>query len=250
MQVLLIAGHGNGDPGAVGNGYREDNLTRQMATLIRQELSKYCAVTIADTSQNWYRKIIKFGEYFNFKPYDYVFEIHLNSSYGTNADGVTTGTEIYVTREEKNVFVEENIVRNVAKLGFKNRGVKRKNYDLINYIKKQGVSSALWEVCFISDADDMKLYTAKKRAIAQAVADGIVEGFALHRREEKDMTKQEVIAIIEEYEKNKAKQGLSPWARDGFNAAADKGIMDGSAPKSFVTREMLATVLHRLGFFK
>jgi len=96
----------------------------------------------------------------------------------------------------------------------------------------------------------MKLYTAKKRAIAQAVADGIVEGFALHRREEKDMTKQEVIAIIEEYEKNKAKQGLSPWARDGFNAAADKGIMDGSAPKSFVTREMLATVLHRLGFFK
>ncbi len=250
MQVLLIAGHGNGDPGAVGNGYREDDLTRQMAMLVKQELSKYCTVTIADTSQNWYRKIIKYGEYFNFKPYDYVFEIHLNSSYGTNADGVTTGTEIYVTREEKNVFVEENIVRNVARLGFKNRGIKRKNYDLINYIKKQGVSSALWEVCFISDADDMKLYTTKRQAIAQAVAEGIAEGFALHRQEVDDMTKAEVLAIIKEYEENKAKQTVSDWAKEGFEAATKSGTMDGSAPKSFVTREMLATVLHRLGFFK
>lgn len=68
--------------------------------------------------------------------------------------------------------------------------------------------------------------------------------------EEKDMTKQEVIAIIEEYEKNKSKQALSDWAKDGFNAAKSAGVMDGSAPKGNVTREMLATVLHRLGLFK
>ncbi len=69
-------------------------------------------------------------------------------------------------------------------------------------------------------------------------------------KEEDDMTKAEVIAIIEEYEKNKAKQGASDWAKVGFNAAASAGVMDGSAPKGNVTREMLATVLHRLGLIK
>ena len=69
-------------------------------------------------------------------------------------------------------------------------------------------------------------------------------------KEEEDMTKAEVIAIIEEYEKNKAKQGASDWAKEGFNAAKGAGVMDGTAPKGNVTREMLATVLHRLGFFK
>ncbi len=179
MKALIIPGHGNGDPGAIGNGYREADLTREMTALIRTELSKYCEVDALSASENWYRSIIKQGKYFNFKPYGYVLEVHFNSSSGTNADGKTTGTEIYATREEKTVSVEEKIVANIAKLGFKNRGVKRKNYDLINYIKKQGVSSALLEVCFINDTDDMKLYNAKKQEIAKAIAEGVAEGFKL-----------------------------------------------------------------------
>ena len=179
MKVLIIPGHGNGDPGAIGNGYREADLTREMTALIREELSKYCVVDALAASENWYINIIKQGKYYNFKPYDYVLEVHLNSSEATKEDGITTGTEIFVTREEKTVTVEEKMVANIAKLGFKNRGVKRKNFDLINYIKKQGVSSALLEVCFISDSDDMKLYSAKKREIAAAVAKGIADGYKL-----------------------------------------------------------------------
>lgn len=70
------------------------------------------------------------------------------------------------------------------------------------------------------------------------------------KQEEDDMTKEEVIAIIKEYEKSKAKEAVSDWAKEGFNAATKFGTMDGSAPKSYVTREMLATILRRLGFFK
>ena len=70
------------------------------------------------------------------------------------------------------------------------------------------------------------------------------------KQEEDDMTKEEVLAIIKEYEENKAKQTVSDWAKEGFEAATKSGTMDGSAPKSYVTREMLATILRRLGFFK
>lgn len=250
MNILLISGHGAGDPGAVGNGYREADLTRRIATLIKNELSKYCAVTIADTSQNWYRNIIKYGEYFNFKLYDYVLEIHFNSSAGTNEDGKTTGTEIYVTRAEKSVFVEEKIVDNIAKLGFKNRGVKRKNYDLINHIKKQGVSSALLEVCFINDPDDMKLYRAKSSAIAAAVAEGIAEGFALFKQGADDLTKADVINIIKEYEAQKAREAAGTWSAEAWEKAKKAGTLDGTMPKSPVTREQLAVILNRLGLLK
>lgn len=70
------------------------------------------------------------------------------------------------------------------------------------------------------------------------------------KQEEKDMTKAEVLAIIKEYEENKAKQPASDWAKESFDAATNAGVLDGSAPKAPVTREMLATILRRLGFFK
>ncbi len=69
-------------------------------------------------------------------------------------------------------------------------------------------------------------------------------------KEEIEMTKADVIAIIEEYEKNKAKQTVSPWAKESFEKATKAGILDGSNPRGNVSREMLATVLHRLGFFR
>lgn len=178
MNVLLIPGHGDGDCGAVGCGYKEADLTREMAKLIAEALSPYCNVTIADTSKNWYRHIITNRNKFNFKSFDYVLEIHFNA-YVENADGKTTGTEIYVTRDEKGTSVEERIVARISSLGFKNRGVKRKNFDLIAHIKKQGVSAALLEVCFIDDRDDMNLFLSHKKKLAEVIAQGVAEGFSL-----------------------------------------------------------------------
>lgn len=180
MKVLLIPGHGDGDPGVVRFGYNEADLTREFAALLKPELSAYCDVEIADTKKNWYRYIIKNFNRFDFTSYKYVLELHFNSnSKGEVSDGKTTGTEIYVTREEKGVSAEENVVQGISSLGFKNRGVKRKNYDLINYIKMQGVSSALLEVCFLDDRDDVSLYQSKKKEIARKVAEGIAKGFKL-----------------------------------------------------------------------
>lgn len=176
MKILLIAGHGNGDVGAVGNGYKEADLTREVVKLLKPALSKYAKTDIADTSENWYES----RKSLNAKGYDYVLEIHFNAvKHEIVSDGATKGTEIYVTTSEKGVSVEENIVGNISSLGLKNRGVKRKNYGVIQHIKSQGVSSALLEVCFIDDIDDMKLYQSKKSEIINAIVKGIVDGFKL-----------------------------------------------------------------------
>ena len=228
MKILLIAGHGNGDVGAVGNGYKESDLTREVVNLLKPTLSKYATVDIADTSVNWYASRSKL----NVKGYNYVLEIHFNAIKAeTVSDGATKGVEIYVTETEKGVTVEENIVKNISALGLKNRGVKRKNYSVIATAKNQGVSAALLEVCFIDDIDDMRIYTTKKTDIINAITKGIADGFGLTKSEPK----------------TEPKPSASAWAAASFEKATAKGILDGSNPQGNVTREMLAVILDRLG---
>lgn len=179
MKILLIAGHGGGDPGAVGCGYKEADLTREVVKLVSSKLSKYATVEVADMSVNWFNNKSKLP----LAGVDYVFEVHFNACVNdAKGNGVTTGTEIYVTHSEKGTTVEEKVVRGIASLGLKNRGVKRMNWAVINYCKNKGISSALLETCFIDDADDMKIYIAKKDAIAEAIANGIAEGFGLKKK--------------------------------------------------------------------
>ena len=178
MKILLIAGHGAGDPGAVGCGYKEADLTREVVSLVKPKLSKYATVEVADTSVNWFKNKSKLP----LSGVDYVLEIHFNACVNdAKGNGVTTGTEIFVTTSEKGTTVEENMINGIASLGLKNRGVKRKNWSVINYCKNKGISSALLEVCFIDDADDMKIYTTKKDSIAYAITMGIVDGFGLKK---------------------------------------------------------------------
>ena len=68
-----------------------------------------------------------------------------------------------------------------------------------------------------------------------------------NRLGEDDMTKEEVIKIIQEYEAEKAKKTVDSWAKVAWDKAKKKGTLDGTKPKSSVTREQLAAVLDRLG---
>lgn len=181
MKMLLIAGHGQGDPGACANGYKEADLVREILLKLKNKLSDYASVDVFDINKNMY-KFLKAGNTFNFKNYDYVFEVHFNAAANdTKGDGRTTGTEILVHPSEKGTTVERAIVRNISALGFKSRGVKtRSDLQNMNVCKKrQGVSYALLETCFIDDKDDMKLYVAKKDAVITAIANGIISGFNL-----------------------------------------------------------------------
>ena len=173
MKILLIAGHGNGDCGAVGNGYKEADLTREVVALLKPELDGYADVTIADTNKNWYEHLKNHS--FDFKPYNYVLEIHFNAGGGA-------GTEIYITESEKTHGVETEIVKGISDIGFNLRGVKRKNFTVITKAKNQGVSSALLEVCFIDNPYGMERYQAHKKDVAKAIANGIIKGFNLQKK--------------------------------------------------------------------
>lgn len=208
MNILLIAGHGAGDPGAIGrvNGktYKEADLTRQVVSGLEKYLKPYANVSVYPTGSNAFddQQLGKFLGLGNVKNQDYVLEIHFNASTADSGNGKVKGTEAFVTTSEAGVTVEQQILANLQKLGYTNRGVKRKNWSVINAAKRAGVSSCLLEVCFIDDGDDMALYEKTKAKAAEAIALGVAEGFGLLKAkekitvEEKKMTPEEAIEIL------------------------------------------------------
>lgn len=65
--------------------------------------------------------------------------------------------------------------------------------------------------------------------------------------EEDDMTKDEVLQIIAEYEASKEKKAVSDWAKEDWNKAVASGVFDGTMPRSALTREQAAVTYRKLG---
>ena len=227
VKILLISGHGAGDSGAVatidGKTYEEANLTIEVVDKLAPLLRKKGAeVTVYDKSRDAF-KDYKLGTLFLGK-HDYILEIHFNACVEDyKGDGKVTGTEIYYPSKGKESGAEGAILKNLAALGFKNRGTKRGAFAVINRAAALGMPANLLEVCFIDDADDVRLYNANNDKVAESIADGIAEAFKL-------------TAPVPWYEKD------GTWER-----GTKLGIVNGERPESNVTRaeanKMMLTVL-------
>lgn len=184
MNLLIIAGHGETDPGAGGNGYWESTLTRELVTLINEEAKKHSALTacLYPFNKDCYQQL-KRGIKFDFTPYDYVLEIHFNAE----STGKAHGTLLIVHDSEPGITVEQLILKKLEEAGTTQswNGVVRSPSEwgsslLVNSTcRKQGVSHALLETCFITSATDMQWYQANKKVIAMQIVNAIIEGFGL-----------------------------------------------------------------------
>ena len=179
MKILLIAGHGAGDPGACSNYGVEATETRRVVEMVKAQFGAYKGVTvdIYPLNRNAYADIGAGALQVNFANYDYVLEVHFNSA--TNASA--TGVEVWVTPIETGITVEQAIVNKVSALGYPNRGVKREDFRVIRTAKNRGTSSALLEVCFISNKNDMDRYNNNFSNVCTAIIEGVAEGFGLKK---------------------------------------------------------------------
>ena len=100
---------------------------------------------------------------------DYDIAFHLNSGRDDlSGDGKTGGVEIYIYSEDMRPLAER-VCKEVAALGFTNRGVKvNKSLYVLKYT---AAPAMLIECCFVDDADDAKLYNAA--SMARAIVKGL-----------------------------------------------------------------------------
>lgn len=166
MKILVIAGHGAGDCGAVGNGFREADLTRELAGYAVRALDVVADAVIYDTSRNCYRDIKNNanGAKELLKSVDFVLELHLNSFSSDKAQGV----EVLCKRDS--VF-SRTLAEKVSNCGFSNRGVKlRKDLLNMNYCDTIDKPYVLLECGFITNYHDVSVLKNSQEKIAQAIA--------------------------------------------------------------------------------
>lgn len=236
-RILLISGHGAGDPGAVatlgGTEYHEADENIRFVKTLYTLLQGYdaeieCYPYERDAYQDYRAGVL--GKYARFALYDYVLEIHFNAYSADSGNGQPKGSECYVPRGVTEDAVPSAILRRLSEtMGWPDRGVQQGNYAVITAAKNAGVPASLLEVCFLDDADDLALYLAAPERAAQAAAEGLAEGLGLSRR------------IGEP----------SPWAAEDCRWAVERGLFYGDGNGSFrwqepLTREEAAAVLHRL----
>lgn len=184
MKLLLIAGHGGNpfDPGAVANGVREADLTRDFANhlvLVCRDMGMN--IDLYDTTKNMVQTY-KNGGSFPFQSYDLCLEIHFNASGSVSdaKDGALNGTMFYThgKMSDKARQLAQNILMDLIAIGSKKAwdGLVPSSvqYDggllVQNRCYTAGCEHLLLETCFVSDADDVAWYKNNRDSIVTAVA--------------------------------------------------------------------------------
>lgn len=110
-----------------------------------------------------------------------VIEYEKRGAGDSKGNGTTTGTEVLVyNSSSKSNSIAKNICAEIAKLGFKNRGVKyRTDLYVLNHTSIVKSNALLIECCFLDDKDDVNLYNAKK--MAQAIVLGILNSYGVQK---------------------------------------------------------------------
>lgn len=176
MKILLISGHGAGDSGAVGCGYKEAELTRTATNILDGKLKAYdVAVTRYPTSHDAYQDR-RSGYMVPLTSYNLVVEVHFNSY-----NGKAHGTETLYRQQNCKVLAGQ-VTGAIASIGFANRGAKQRT-DLanMNYCYRNGIPYILIETCFIDNADDMKLYHLKLYEVWDKVAAAICSHYGIKK---------------------------------------------------------------------
>lgn len=169
--IVLDAGHGGPNPGAVYNGRQEKDdalaLTLAVGAILEDNGVDVYYTRTADVYESPYQKATEA----NATGADYFVSIHRNSSpYPNQYTGIET---LVYNRYSESARLAYNINAQLEQVGFVNQGVnERPNLVVLNSTQMPAV---LVEVGFINTDADNQLFDEQFNAIAQAIADGILQ---------------------------------------------------------------------------
>lgn len=171
--IILDAGHGGANPGAVYGGRREKDdvlpLTLAVGEILEDKGFNVYYTRTDDVYESPYQK----AQEANLMGGDLFVSIHRNSSVYPNQ---YSGVESLVYSNQSPAYqAAVNINRELERIGFLNLGVnERPNLVVLN---RTQMPSVLAEVGFINTENDNVLFDVKFSEIAWAIAQGIVKTF-------------------------------------------------------------------------
>ena len=172
MKINVHAGHnpdGMVASGAVGL-IRESTEARAVKDRLIEKLGamghivRDCTCNNGTSQQDVLEKIVAAC---NEQDVDLDISIHFNAGASSEADGHTTGAEVYVySTSSRAAQYAQQIVNSISTLGYQNRGVKERSS--LYVLRHTKAPAMLIECCFVDDPEDVALYSADRMALAIA----------------------------------------------------------------------------------
>ncbi|MGD6940920.1 N-acetylmuramoyl-L-alanine amidase [Cytobacillus gottheilii] len=180
VKIFIDPGHGGSDPGAVGNGLQEKDLTLQIAIRIRDILgSEYENVELnmsrtGDTALSLSSRTNAANAW----GADFLLSIHINAGGGTGYEDFIYPNVGAPTATYQNIIHEEVI----KAVDFADRGKKQANFHML---RESAMPALLTENGFIDHANDAAKLAqpAFIEGIARGHVNGLARAFGLKKKQ-------------------------------------------------------------------
>ncbi|MCI8372984.1 MAG: N-acetylmuramoyl-L-alanine amidase [Lachnospiraceae bacterium] len=169
--VVIDAGHGGSDPGAVYNGRREKDDNLRLALAVGRILENNGVNVVYTRTGDVYDSPYEKAQIGNRSGADFFVSFHRNSS---QVPGAYSGVETLVYNESGiKAELAERVNEELEKAGFKNLGLSvRPNLVVLN---STDMPSILIEAGFINSAEDNRIFDQNFDEIAAGIADAILD---------------------------------------------------------------------------
>lgn len=170
-RVIIDAGHGGEEPGAMFNGRREKDDALRLALAIGQILENNGVDVVYTRTTDVFDTPLEKAQIANRSGADYFVSIHRNAM---PVPGTGSGATVLVY-ENAGVpaMLAENIQRNLVQTGFNDLGIQERPGLIV--LRRTQMPAVLVEAGFIDNPEDNRSFDENFDAIAQAIADGILE---------------------------------------------------------------------------
>lgn len=188
-KVIIDPGHGGYDPGAVGNGLQEKDLTLDISKRINNILmSNYEVETKMTRTNDLFVSLNDRTSIANAWGADLFLSVHINAGGGTGYEDYihnshrpqTMSLKHYDTTSQKvQSAIRAEVNKVLDKYGVRDRGAKQANFHVL---RESGMPSVLLEIMFIDTKSDVELLknTNFKQDIAQGVSNGVANAYKLN----------------------------------------------------------------------
>lgn len=174
-KVYVGIGHGGYDSGAVGNGFKEKDLTLSIGKYCNERLKQYGIETKISRTTDCDSSIKSKVAASNAFNADVCMDIHINSGGGD-------GSEVYYSHVSPNgKKLAQSIVDATLAIRQNTRGIKvrldKDGTDYYGMIRETDAPAVLVECAFIDNATDIQIINteAKRKAFGYAIADGVAK---------------------------------------------------------------------------
>lgn len=161
--IFIIAGHGDGDPGASGNGYKEYERVRALAKKIKAYGGNN--VTVGDTSRDWYKDNLISS--LNISKDWQIVELHMDGASASSARGghVIINSAYNPDKYDKALaeFISDILPGRSSTI------VKRSDLANPKRAAAKGYPYRLLECGFITNAQDVKIFNGQMDDIAKGI---------------------------------------------------------------------------------